>query len=359
MYTKKVTMQDIARAAGVSQTAVSMILNQKGTNFPPETVSRVMNIAQELGYVFKRRQDNASRHIIMVIVTTISNPYYTVMLQTLHQIASEQSYQIMVACTYHNPDLENHYLQIAMSDDYLGIIYLHAPDNIKAYDAARKKIPVVALCNRVKYISGDTIQTDNFEAGFAAAQHLLDLGHRHLAVLTGSFGADAGSTSRLNGIYSAMEKNGLMQNLLVLHGPSDWKRILDDHDFYINLGYRLVSSPRIHEEKVTGIICSNDLIAFGAMDYLLSHHYRIPEDYSVIGSDNIRYSSLPQVSLTTINLHMDEIARSAYNTLTSRAVLTQSGTAGASTKLMVQCSVDLIKRDSTAPLKSAYPEEDP
>lgn len=356
MYTKKVTMQDIARAAGVSQTAVSMILNQKGTAFPSETVNRVMNAAQELGYVFNRRQENSGRSIIMVIVTSISNPYYTVMLQSLHQIANEQNIQIMVACTYHNSNTEAQYLALAIKDEYLGIIYLHAPDNVEAYEASRRKIPIVALCNRVKYISGDTIQTDNFEAGFTAAQHLLDLGHKHLAVLTGSFRADAGSTSRLNGIYSAMEKSGLMQNLLVLHGPSDWKRILYDHDFYMNLGYRLVSSPRIHEEKITGIICSNDLIAFGAMDYLISHHYRIPEDYSVIGSDNTRYSSLPQVSLTTINLHMDEIARAAYNTLTSRALLTKTGTSGSSTKLLVQCSVDLIKRDSTAPLKKEKTE---
>ncbi len=350
MEKKKVTMNDVARLAGVSQTAVSMILNQKAHHFPAETVERVQAAMKTLGYSFSGRGLSERRGVILVMVTAITNPFYSFMIQNINQVAEKQGIEIITACTYHNPQMEARYLKTAIDCHYLGVVCLYPPDNAEAYNEAQALIPTVALCNKIRRIHGDVVQIDNYEAGVLAARHLLELGHRHLAVFSDSSRSETSSSAtRLRGIYEEVEKYMKREDLLVLDGVYSGRHILDEPDIHFQTGYSLASQPQILERGITGIICTNDLMAYGAMARLSEMGYRIPDDFSVIGSDNSRYSQMPQISLTTIDLHMDVIALSAFNLLLTRTSL-QSNTSqerAAAAKMEIRCNADLIVREST------------
>ena len=353
MRTKGVTMRDIAAAAGVSQSAVSMILNQKSHSFPAATIEKVLNTAAEMNYQFRRTAPSASSRSVLVISVTPSNPYYTSMLQGIDRDAVQQQITTVAAFTYHNPELEAACVRMALNQNFLGIIYLFPPDNDQVFHDALQQIPIVTICDKSNNVAGDIVELNNFEAGVLAARHLLSLGHTNIAVLTSS--SDRASTSRATrvaGVLSEVRKAVSEDHLLVLAGNSSWNAILEEKSFYYQMGRSLVQNKKLLQNNITGIICLNDMTAYGVMDALIERGYRIPEDFSVIGSDNLLFSNLSRVSLTTIEHHPDIVAQSALSTLLSRThIFVNNQSASNAACFQVRCQPALIVRGSTGPVR--------
>ena len=116
------------------------------------------------------------------------------------------------------------------------------------------------------------------------------------------------------------------------------------------MGYSLAQSKKLYQGNITGLICVNDMLAYGVMNALIEKGYRIPEDFSVIGSDNLLFSNMPGISLTTIEHYPDVIAQSALTTLLNRIRLT--GSTMSSTRFQVQCQPTLLVRGSTGPVRT-------
>lgn len=114
MRTKGVTMQDIAREAGVSQSAVSMILNQKTHSFPTETIEKVLAAAARLNYNFRAVPKAAAGTDILVLAPQMTSPYFSTMLQSIDRSAIPQGIHVVSACTYHSPEVEENFLQMAV-----------------------------------------------------------------------------------------------------------------------------------------------------------------------------------------------------------------------------------------------------
>lgn len=352
MNGKRATMQDVAEMAGVSQSAVSMILNQRYEAFPSETVERVLEAAKAANYQMRRRSGGVarSRHILAIAVQA-TNPYYAELLQSLDRAAIPQGIRVTAVSTYHNPELEADALALAVQQHYLGVIFLYPADGAEAYEKANARLPVVTVCDRSSRVHGDIVEMNHFEAGVIAAEHLLSLGHRRIAVLShvSDRNTTAGAT-RLAGILSEIEKH-TDQPPLVLSRDESWDRILSDKSYHYQTGFELAKEPQIRERGITGLICVNDLMAYGAIAALAEQGLRVPEDISVIGSDNILFSQLERVSLTTIEYHPDVVARAALATLLNRTDLTSeeqvwSGIA----RFQVQCQPTLVIRGSTGPV---------
>lgn len=352
MRTKSVTMQDIAKAAGVSQSTVSMILNRKSSSFPAETIEKVLSTAKALNYSFRRNAEPQSNNTVLVIAVQVTNPYYANMLQGIDKAAVEHSVNIVTSCSYHNPDIEAASLQMAIDQQLLGVIFLYPPDNDEAFQNAGSRIPIVTICDRASRVKGDIVELNNFEAGALAAKHLLSLGHTNLAVLTHS--SDRSTTSRATrvaGILSQVQKELSEENLLTLTGNNSKVGIIMEDGFHYHVGYSLAQNKKLYQNGVTGLICVNDLLAYGVMDALLDKGYRIPEDFSVIGSDNLLFSNMARVSLTTIEHHPDVVAASALATLLNRTRMA-ANSQSASARFQVQCQPDLIVRGSTGPARA-------
>lgn len=350
MCAKKTTMRDIARAAGVSQSTVSMILNGKSASFPPATIDRVMTQASAMNYSLPQASVTFAGSTVLVITVQLTNPYYAAMQQGVDRAAFPLSINVITACSYHDPALEESFLKMAITQNLLGVIYLYPPDNMEAFQNARKQIPIVTICDRANDIPGDVVELNNMEAGVLVAQHLISLGHAKIAVLSHS--SDKITTSRATrvaGILSEIRRTIPEEQLLLLSGNNAQARYLKDDSLHYHVGHSLAQNQKIYQNDITGLICVNDMLAFGVMDALLEKGYRIPEDFSVVGSDNLLFSGLSRVSLTTVELHPDMIAETALTTLLNRLQMRSSLT---TTCFQIKCQPTLIPRGSTGPART-------
>lgn len=362
MRPKGVTMKDIAAAAGVSQTTVSLILNRKFDSFHAETIKKVMDTAKSMNYQFPHSLSQPDSNTVMVISVQTANPYYAAMLQGIDKAAFSQSINLLSVCTYHNPTLEATYLQLAIDQRLRGVIFLCLPDNMEAYENACASIPVVVVCDKDANVRGDIVELNHFDAGALAAKHLLELGHTHIAVMSHVIdGSTSSAKSRLNGILSEVQKGAPKENLLMLTSKSTWTNVLENPGFHYEVGYTLAQDKRLYQNNVTGIICVNDMMAYGAMDALRRKGYRIPEDFSIIGSDNLVFSQMAQVSLTTVEFYSSVIAQSALTTLLNRTSLADtSPMVYSAAQFRVQCQPSLLVRSSTGPARTApFPDPTP
>lgn len=353
MSGKRVTMRDIAEMAGVSQSAVSMILNQRYDAFPEETVQRVLEAAKSANYQMRKRAGRTarSRHILAITVQ-VTNPYYAEMLQSLDRAAIAQGIRITAVSTYHHPELEADALDMAIRQHYLGVIFLYPADGTEAYERANAQIPIVTICDKSSRVHGDIVEMNHFEAGAIAADHLISMGHRRIAVL--SHASDRNTTAgatRLAGILAEIRKHGDQQPPLILTHADSWSNMLNERSYHYQTGYDLAQDPQIAEKGITGLICVNDLMAYGAIDALARQGCRVPEDLSVIGSDDILFSQMERVSLTTIEYHPDVVARAALTTLLNRTDLsTEEQIWAGIARFQVQCQPTLVIRGSTGPV---------
>ncbi len=351
MCAKNATMRDIAKAANVSQSTVSMILNGKSASFPTATIERVLNTAAAMNYTYRRPAPAPTNSTILVITVQFTNPYYATMLQGIDRASKTQNINVVTACTYHDPATEEMLLQMAIDHKYMGVIFVYPPDNEEFFQRAKVRIPIVTICDRASNVDGDIVELNNFHAGVLAARHLLDQGHVNIAVLTHS--SDRSTTSRATrvaGILSEIKQVLPEDHMLLLSGNNSKSGYLTENSFHYHVGYSLAQSKKLYQGNITGIICVNDMLAYGVMDALIEKGYRIPEDFSVIGSDNLLFSSMSRVSLTTIEHYPDVVAQSALTTLLNRVRI--PGASLSSTRFQVQCQPSLIVRGSTGPVRS-------
>ncbi len=303
---KKVTSTDIAKKAGVSQATVSMVLNHKyNVSFSKETVEKIERIAKEMGYTIpKRRQRKDSRNgkLIIVLCPTLTNPYYVMLLQGIEAVAKEEGYSVFTCNTQRELKLEEQYLKLMSSVDPAGIIYTCNPSSVfmEQVGEIAKKIPLVIISNREK-VQVDAINQDNTKVGRLMARHLLDYGHRDVAFITPPLTQRQKQRSkRVQGFVQEYEQAGLGDRVVIKAADASLDDQLPSPDSEYKMGYNLTKELLAEYDNLTAIAGLNDMMAFGIMDALQEEKYKIPGDMSVIGCDNIIFSGMSHLSLTTI-----------------------------------------------------------
>lgn len=303
---RKVTSTDIARAAGVSQATVSMVLNKKyNVSFSKETVQKVEQAAEELGYRIPRRRprkDAKNGRLIIVFCPTLTNPYYVMLLQGIEKVAKEKGYAVFTCDTQRELKLEEQYLKLMHSVAPAGIIYTFNPSPVfmPEVEELAKNIPLVIISNRER-VEVDAINQDNTKVGSLMARHLLDLGHRDVAFITPPLTKRQQQRSkRVEGFVREFEEAGLKERVIIKAADASFDEQLPSIDSEYRMGYNLAKELLAEGNKVTAIAGQNDMMAFGIMDALQEEKYKIPGDISVMGCDNIIFSGMSHMSLTTI-----------------------------------------------------------
>ena len=303
---KKVTSTDIAKAAGVSQATVSMVLNKKyNVSFSRETIEKIEKIAQEMGYsVPKRRprKDGKNSRLIIVFCPTLTNPYYVMLLQGIEKVAKEKGYSVFTCDTQRELKLEEQYLRMMHKVVPAGIIYTFNPSPVfmPQVEELAKKFPLVIISNREK-VEVDAINQDNTKVGRLMARHLLDFGHKDVAFITPPLTQRQQQRSkRVQGFVQEYEKAGLESHVIIKAADDAWYEQLPSIDSEYKMGYNLTKELLAEQKNLTAIAGLNDMMAFGIMDALQEEKYKIPGDMSVIGCDNIIFSGMSHMSLTTI-----------------------------------------------------------
>lgn len=307
MKKKKVTSTDIAKAAGVSQSTVSMILNRKyNVSFAKETVEKVERTAAELGYQPpKRRIRKGSKRekLLVVFCSNLTNPYYVMLLQGIETRAKEAGFGLFICNTQRSLKMEERYLRMMPELAPLGIIYTCNPSRcyMEMIEKLAKRIPIVVVNNQNEQMSVDAVELDNSKLGRLMASHLLELGHRDVAYIAPPLTIRQKQRSkRVEGFLKEFEKRGLKDRVIIKSADEAYDMNVANIDSEYKIGYDLTRELLAERRQVTAIVGLNDMIAFGILDALQEEKYKVPGDISVMGCDNTLFARMHKVSLTTV-----------------------------------------------------------
>ena len=303
----KVTTRDIAQYTGFSQSTVSMILSNKPhVSFTKETVDKVQEAVEKLGYVkpvpSKQQKNSLLSKAIVLVAPILSNSYYTMLIHSITEKAQEYGYHVLTITTLRDVTKEEAYLKLFSKFELAGIIYLYPPTRIQELNALSKEVPVISIGDTSKSVRFDTVELDSKKPGKIIGDHLISLGHTNISYICSPLSSkEIGRMNRLQGLKDSFIEHGLDVNQIDVKSASNaqYNQYPPEISEYQN-GYDLTLQALEEKTTSTAFVGNNDMTALGIMAAILDYGYRIPNDFSVCGFDNITFSSLPQISLTTI-----------------------------------------------------------
>ena len=323
MNRKKVTSTDVARRAGVSQSTVSMILNKKyNVSFSKETILKVEEAARELGYSNEKKQGKPKiqmRGSIFVLCPNLTNPYYFSLLQGIEKTAKKNRYDMFLCNTGRDYQTEEKYLKKIEKLNPSGIIFTFIPSFPELVQEISRKIPVILIGEKDAVKGMDMVELNSEKMGRILAEHLLELGHRKVAFLSTSLTQrQSARRARIRGFCQAFEEAGYGESVYVRSLPAEMDVIFQEVDMEYKTGYELATSLVMEIPDITAMAGTNDMVALGIRDALIDQHYRIPEDISVLGCDNLLFSGLRGINLTTVEHFTPKKGENACEILLSK-----------------------------------------
>ncbi len=307
MGKKKVTSTDIAKAAGVSQSTVSMVLNKKyNVSFSKETIEKVERAAEELGYVpqkRKTRKESKKEKLLVVFCSNLTNPYYVMLLQGIESRAKEQGFGLFVCNTQRDLRMEERYLKMMWDLKPLGIIYTCNPSHcfMGLVEELSRQIPVAIINNQNEKLNVDAVELDNSKLGRMMAKHLLELGHRKVAYIAPPLTTRQKQRSkRVEGFLKEFADAGMKENVVIKAAKEEIDFDVAHIDSEYKIGFELTRELLSETKEITAIVGLNDMIAFGILDALQEMKLKVPGDVSVMGCDNTLFARMHKVELTTI-----------------------------------------------------------
>lgn len=309
-----VTIYEVARAAKVSPKTAARIL--AGESGRPANLQQVLAAAKKLGYVRNQQAANlrsGRSGLLGVIVPDISNPFYPVFFQTIHDIAGALGYQILLSSTFGRTKEEINALRMFEVNRVEGIV-LNAsegePD--EECDAIinrflSRNVPVVLAGRPARGLKVDEIVLRNIEGVERLVAYLAKIGHKRLGFI-GGHAQNFASQERRKGFERGLKAAGLtLDPRWITHG-----------DFTAESGRRQARALLEQDQRPTAIVAMNDLLAIGAMKACAEIGLRVPQDVAVTGYDDIQLAQLITPALTTLRQPQEQIARECVNLLIGR-----------------------------------------
>ena len=303
------TMSDIAKAIGVSKTTVTNALAGK-SNVSEATRQRILQCARDMGYrpnELARSLAQGKTFTIGLILPSIANPFYPELAEAIENCARLSEYQTVLCNTHNIYALGRQQMERLVSRWVDGCIIMErSMDIVDITHHFQQNVPIV-LCDWQEYKTPPEIplaRGDFFQAGALAARHLLELGHRHVAVIVD----EPGQILRLQGFCSVFKEAGItISREMVQQGYSTSES-----------GYHAAQTLLTYPVQPTAIFATTDLMAIGAMEAVIDEGLRVPQDISVIGLDDLMVSTLMRPALTSIAIPKDQLARDSMELLLSQ-----------------------------------------
>jgi LacI family transcriptional regulator len=302
----KARLVDVARAAGVSPATVSRALSQPNL-LATETLARVRSSAQSLGY----RPDAAARTLasgrsmaVGAVTPTLDNAIFSKALQAMQTTLAAEGYQLLVASHDYSAAAEADAVRALLARGVDGIMLVGA-ERAPETDAmlASAGVPIVLTWRAPPGCAAVTV--DNERAGRLAAQHLIDLGHRRIAMVTGRFAFNDRQRARMQGARDAIRAQGL--------DLPDW--LVSQQPTTLAGGRSGAAALMELANPPTAIIGGIDLIAIGCIVEAQARGMRVPGDLSVVGIDDLDMSAHVSPSLTTVHVPTARIGAQAADML--------------------------------------------
>ncbi len=333
-----ITIEMIAKKAGVSKTAVSFALNNK-PGISEETRNRILRIARSEGYFDKPVSDAAkSKNILLLMcsrtnITTLDRttaPFYSELISEVEKSADEAGYHLLLKSLKIEDGKEIAPVFSSLLNDLAGVLVIATdilPEDVKIFAGLSPHI--VLLDSLFATINVNCVVMDNYMGGYIAAEHLAQLNHKKIGYVE-SCHRVYNFDSRKQGFLAGLNQHGLK---------------LDPAHQYcttpiIDIAKRELSERINPADMPTAFFAENDYLAIGLMEGLSKLGLNLPADASVIGFDDIELASFVTPKLTTIRVFKSQMARAAIQKLINQI---NNDIAIAAKEIV---SIDLIKRGS-------------
>ncbi len=341
------TIYQVAQEAGVSPSTVSNLLNGRTGKMLPETRARVESAIRRLGYRPNRaaQQLRTGRiQMLGLIVPSVANPFWGTFARHLEAAALAEGFYMLLCNSERDRDRERHYIEELWGDGIGGVVLcssLPSLDHVKpTVEAGLRLVAFDRTAQPGDPHSVVNIGTDNVLGMRLATEHLLGLGHRRLAFVSGSIGS-INRAERYSGFRQAIEAAGLPPEAGIVWSGADTLDF-DDRDT-AELGRSAARELLTAANPPTAIVAINDMCALGVIAGVREAGLTVGRDISVVGYDDIMLASMAMPGLTTVRQPVEEMAITAFTRL--RQGMENSGDSAGHSVLH---RPRLIVRDSTA-----------
>lgn len=303
---RKVTIYDVAKAAGVATSTVSRALNGNAP-VADQTSSRIRAAVEDLRYQpnsIARSLAIQATQTIGILIPDISNPFFGELVKGVQHRIEEFGYTLFLGNTEQDSGKEVAYLKALRQKLVDGVILVGLASHHDLLVPLLEGSAAVCLDRNVDLPGATLVQIDNRAGARAATGHLIELGHKAIAHLTGVRGLSV-TRERFNGYRDALRGAGISYDA----------SLVGEADFTEDAGYRATLALLRSRKRVTAIFASNDLSAIGAMTAVQSQGLNVPADMSVVGFDDIHLAAYTSPRLTTIRQPIYEMGRKAAELL--------------------------------------------
>ncbi len=298
-----VTLDDVARLAGISRATVSYVINNGPRPVSDETRQRVEDAIKTLGYqpnAVARNLRLQKTNTIGLVVPDTHNPYFSEVARGIEEVAFDHGYTVFLCHTGYDLNREYEYVNILNMQRVAGVIWVPGTADCSSFDRLKIfGVNTVVIDRLVPGRDVPAILADNFRGGYLAAEHLLHLDHKKIGYISRPITLSH-SHGRLEGYRKALQDHGIEFNSSIVTSP---------RGFTLMDGYEAAKHLLQTNTGITAICTYNDIMAIGAIRYCIETGYHVPEDISIVGFDDIDEAAFTCPSLTTIHLPKYEMGQ--------------------------------------------------
>ena len=299
------TIKEIAELANVSIATVSRVINKSGF-VHEDKIERVNQALKELDYrpnFVAKSLRSGKTHSIGLSVPDNSNPFFAELARSIEEIGYQKGYSIILCDSDYSAEKEQEYINILTSQKVDGFILVSSIFNRKSFPI-NNKTPFVSVGHDIRDTCGNKIIIDYQYGGYIATRHLIDLGHRRIACITGKDRNDI-IYQRVQGYRKALKENDIIvDESLIVQG-----------DFNVEGGIAAMKMLLKKSPLPSSVFVHNDFMAIGAIHAIHESGLKVPEDISVVGYDNIQLGSVLNPPITTVAHPLKLLAESIMDML--------------------------------------------
>ncbi|MGH4038260.1 MAG: LacI family DNA-binding transcriptional regulator [Sphaerochaeta sp.] len=302
-------VEDVAKRSGVSISTVSRVLNGN-TRVNEISKQKVLAAAKELSYLPNQAARSLvlkKSNIIGIIVPTMENSFYSKLLATIEDEADKEGYKIVVCCIQENLDKEIKYVNLFRQMYVDGLIILHEKINPRCRKLLNScEFPIVQASVLIKGLKNSiSINVNDKKASCMLVNYLIENGHKKIAMITGNLVDQTSGKYRLEGYLQALKENHIEKN----------EDLIKPGKYTFDSGYETTKEILSRKDIPTAIFAACDEMAMGAASAAQDLGYKVPDDISIVGFDNIELSRMYRPSITTIGQSTKTIGSLALKAL--------------------------------------------
>jgi DNA-binding LacI/PurR family transcriptional regulator len=306
------SLQEVARRARVSIATVSRVLN-KSDKVVPETRATVEQALRDLGYrpsrVARRlRMNTGHAHLVGLIIPDIQNPFYAEIARGVEDAAYASEYALILCNSDENLAKERFYLEVMQAESVDGIVLPPFNDtDAGVVELVKTGIPVVCVDRSHAKVKTDLVEVDNYQGALEAVRHLIERGHRSIALIEGRTQVST-SRERRRGYLDALAANGITPR----------KELMRAGDFKQESGRILTNELLDLRKPPTALFVCNNLMTVGALSALHQRGVRIPQELALVGFDDLPWAEALDPPPTVVRQPAYDVGRQAMELLLKR-----------------------------------------